>query len=238
MRIVLKAQKKRKNKMKKLMFTAVALVAGFAMADIASSTVGYTQADFVQKFNAVTPVFVDVGNDAGYNICAVDGTFTVGDNIQIFDEDGNVEATLTWKTLKGNTGWHNDKVYLTEYILPRGKSAWFYTENPMSVTQSGAVYDKPYTITFGAKFNQTGNPTPVALTLSQFNFTGITIGDNIQIFDKDGNATTTYTWKTLKGNTGWHNDKVYVPDQEIPAGQAFWVYCSAAGATMTIPAVL
>ena len=122
------------------MFTAVALVAGFAMADIASSTVGYTQADFVQKFNAVTPVFVDVGNDAGYNICAVDGTFTVGDNIQIFDQDGNVEATLTWKT--------------------------------------------------------------------------------------------------RKGNTGWHNDKVYVPDQEIPAGQAFWVYCSAAGATMTIPAVL
>ena len=220
---------------------AVAAISAVSYGSIVSSSVvGYSQNSFGSQFNAVTPVFVDVGNDTGYNICAVEGSFASGDMIQIFDKDGNVESTLEWKSRKGNTGWHDDdNNYLTEYILPKGKSAWFYTAEPMSVTQSGAVYDKSYTLTFGADFNQTGNPTPVALKLSQFTFTGLNSGDMIQIFDADGNVVTTYEWKSRKGNTGWHNDdNDYVPDQEIPAGQAFWVYCGSAGVTMTIPAVL
>ena len=185
-------------------------------------------------------MFVDVSENTGCDLCAIKGAFESGDMIQIFDKDGNSAITLTWKTRKGNTGWHDeDNVYYTKYMLDPGKSAWFYTASTMNVVQSGQVNNKSFTLTLGQKFNQTGNPTPVTLKLNQFTFDGLVSGDMIQIFDSDGNTTTTYTWKTRKGNTGWHNeDNEYIPDEPIAAGQAFWVYCANAGVKMTIPAVL
>ena len=185
-------------------------------------------------------MFVDVADSSGYNICNLGSNFALGDMIQIFNKDGNVEVRLTWKSRKGNIGWHNDaNDYLTNYSVDKGKCVWIYTAGPISITQSGAVFNKEYTLTFGQKFNQAGNPTPVDLKLSQFTFTGMELGDMIQIFNKDGNVETRYTWKSRKGNTGWHNDaNDFIPDQIVPAGQAFWVYCAKAGAKMTIPKVI
>ena len=160
--------------------------------------------------------------------------------IQIFDENGAVIITLTWKSRRGNTGWHNDaNDYLTNYTITKGKCVWVYTAEPISITQSGEVFNKAYTLTLGQKFNQTGNPTPVTLTLAQFDFQGLELGDMIQIFDNNGAVVTTYTWKSRRGNTGWHNDaNDYIPEQPIASGQAFWVYCANAGATMTIPKII
>ena len=228
--------------MNKLILTAAAVVsAGICLADVQSANVvGYASTNTVQKFNQITPMFVDVADSSGYNICNLGSNFALGDTIQIFNKDGNVEIRLTWKSRKGNTGWHNDaNDYLTNYIVNKGKCVWIYTAGPISITQSGAVFNKEYTLTFGQKFNQAGNPTPVDLKLSQLTFTGMDLGDTIQIFNKDGNVETRYTWKSRKGNTGWHNDaNDYIPDQIVPAGQAFWVYCANAGATMTIPKII
>ena len=173
------------------------------------------------------------------------------DNIQLFDQDGNVKESFTycrkgnktdgytfyWENLEGNE--------ISAYDFPRGSSLWINTASQIEFTQSGAVQKEPTIIEIpgDGAFAQAGNNTPVDIKLSQLVFSNINRDDNIQIFDKDGNVSDaltycrkgnktdgyTFYWEDLEGT------EVDATKYNFSPGQVFWANCAEAG-TLTIPA--
>ena len=99
--------------MKKLVTAACALVAGLALADggvTSANTVGFLTKAAGQGYNYVTPPFVDVGYNTymlGGIVLEGDDVEEFGDNLQIFDSEGNLFVT-------GNT--NNDKKVYRDLI--------------------------------------------------------------------------------------------------------------------------
>ena len=193
-------------------------------------------------------------------------TPTRNDNIQIFDENGDVVKMITYRR-RGKAGsyeyyWQLDDLTdpdnpvseeITDFVFTRGNSFWLAFNNAIDFTQSGAVNTNAvvYTIPGGQAFVQAGNPRPVALKLSEIQFSNLARNDNIQIFDANGDVVKMYTYRR-RGKSGsyeyyWQLDDLTDPDNPVseevdpanvqfPAGQAFWFALNDAG-TVTIPGI-
>lgn len=212
------------------------------------NVVGYkTDATREGTFTQITPVFTTVTNTT--NITLADLAFTPerDDNIQLFDENGDIADTLTYSRKKVGGDyvfyWKSDlEGEISNYTFPRGSSLWLNTANATSLTQSGAVpgVDTVITLPEGT-FAQTGNCMPTDIKLSDLVFSDISRDDNIQMFDENGDIedTLTYSRKKVGGDYVfyWKSDIEGELDADtyiFPAGKAFWVNC-ANGGTLTIP---
>ena len=215
--------------------------------------VGYSTTTTIGEggFTQIAPYFTKV--DDGTKLSLSDLSFTPerGDNIQLFDENGDNSEILSYER-KGNktTGytyyWENmNGEEVSDYDFPRGSSIWINTASQIDLTQSGAVSKSATVVSIPGNggFAQTGNNTPVPLKLSALVFDNIARGDNIQLFDENGDNSEVLSYER-KGNktTGytyyWENMNGEEVDPEaftFAPGQVFWINCADEG-TLTIPA--
>ena len=227
----------------KLVTSAMALIAGLAMAQVQSAnTVGFMDikdenAD--EGFNVVCPTFTSVG----YNTVTLSDLTLEGDdvavrqdNLQIFDADGNAEYQYQWRA----NGWYDvgAKAYVNDEVIDRAQGVIIDSYNGgISIRSVGEVNVTAVEVENCVEgFNVVGNPLPVDVTLGDVTLEGndVTVRqDNLQIFDADGNAEYQYQWRA----SGWYDvgTKAYVNDETFPVGQGAILDCYSGGdVTFTI----
>ena len=218
-----------------------------------ANVVGYSTTTTIGDggFTQIVPSFVNVADNSKIKLSDLTFAPARNDNIQLFDEIGDIMEVLTYSR-RGTSGnytfyWKNEAGdEVADYDFPRGSSMWLNTSNPVAFTQSGTVVSgKTVVIIPGdGGFAQTGNSTPIAITLSQLEFDGISRNDNIQMFDENGNIkeVLTYSRRGTSGNYTfyWKNeagDEVDPATYTFQPGEEFWVNFSNPG-TMTLPSAL
>lgn len=188
-----RTKKKRKKKMKKLMFAAVALTAGFAMAETVESDqiVGYVQAGKVEAAQYV-PLATQFEALGGGDIAVksavtvdkpVASNTTSGDQLWRWDT-----ANATWikyclhKDVRAGItdNWRkvvNGKVDTkeTEDVIPAGETFFFKRAGgtePATLTLAGGVKDlsgeSSFTVT-AAQLAFVANPWPTEIVIKDFN---------------------------------------------------------------------
>ena len=157
-----------------------------------------------------------------------------GDNIQIFDEYGDVTKTIEWVRQRVN-GVNVYKWNDESYVFQLGDSFWLRPQGVVTTKFAGEVeLEDPLVISAAANvFTQMGNGTAAPVAITNITFAGIQRGDNIQIFDAYGDVTKTIEWVRQRVNGvnvyKW-NDDSYV----FQPGEAFWLRPQGA-VTVTFP---
>lgn len=231
--------------MKKLV-TVFALCAAFsAMAVESDNIVGYQTVSCASGFTVFAPTFLTVGGTP-FTFKDIKGTMEVADNLQFFDEVGNVNFTATWytmETLGVPDGWYDDSLNpLADTEIPAGQAFFVSLASAGSITVKGEVNKNAVTVTSVAGFTVAGNCMPKGVTYGSLVVTGIEVADNLQFFDEVGNVNFTATWytmETLGVPDGWYDDSLNsLATTEIPAGQGFFLSTANAGVTIQIPAAI
>ena len=168
--------------MKKLLFTAVAVATGMAMANSVESSniVGYQTIDGVQGFNFTAPTFDAVAN--AIDIQDIKLVFAEGDsaqgvdNLQILDAGGATVETYNWMPkdwmypVPQNDGWMDGNTGgLAVKTINKGQG--FIVDLASATTK--IMYSGQVTTT----------NTEIADTVQGFNWTGNNIPRNIDIQD-------------------------------------------------------
>ena len=230
--------------MKKLVTSAMALIAGLAMAQVQSAnTVGFMDIkdeNAAEGFNVVCPTFTTVG----YNTVTLSDISLEGenvqlrtDNLQIFDGTGNAEYAYQWRA----NGWYDndEKEYVNDEVIDRAQGVIIDSANGnITIRSVGEVKTTAVAVENCVEgFNVVGNPFPVALTLADISLTGDSVQlrtDNLQIFDANGNAEYAYHWRA----SGWYDndEKEYVNENAFPAGLGVIIDSANGGITVEITA--
>ena len=143
--------------MKKLMFAAAALTAGFCMADVTSANiVGYgpTALQYGGKFAAgcfvpVSGTMIDLTDLAGTGYGETEGMCDQFINVQTVNEAGSTEATYVWMDSGEGPdgewyGWYPEgsetKVVKGQVTFQPGEGLWIYSDRAgLFVRSAGQV---------------------------------------------------------------------------------------------------
>ena len=225
--------------MKKLVTSAMALIAGLVLADgtgvQSANTVGFVSID--AESEVYTPVAVMFG-DVGQNTLSIgnivfDGIYR-NDSLQIFGDDGNVATELVY----GRDGWQDDEGEdATDWVFQPGDSFWVSpNRGDITVTFPGEVKNTALTVTAEAEvYTPFGNGTPAPVCIADITFDGIYRNDSLQIFGNDGNVAT----ELVYGRDGWQDDEGEdATDWVFQPGDAFWISPNRGDVVVTIPAAL
>jgi len=242
--------------MKKLMTAfAACMIAGLVSAQVYSqNVVGYQTVAGAYGFTVLAPTFVSVGDTLGqFTYSQITGEFLDGDNIQIFDLNGDVTTTVYWLTAAGIYGVSADGWYADNYstpvgdtVVPAGTAFFVSMANGGNIVIAGQVSKSAIVTPTVAGFVATGNSRPYNITYGDIVGAGLTDGDNIQIFDANGDVVTTVYYLSAAGiygvpADGWYADNysTSVATTVVPAGTGFFLSCASDGGTITIaPPVL
>ena len=239
--------------MKKLMFAAAALTAGFAMAEVVSpDVVGYAQSGLKQGGTLASAQFINIGDGSGLSITALVPTGDDAFNnvaVQTLDAYGYTVDSYTW-TDAGGEGWDqigwvdDDNAIVTDVVFAPGQALWVQGSSINQALQTaGKVGKLDVTVQLKQGGSLFGNPFPVNLTIADLIPTGEDTYNNISIqtLDAYGYTVDSYTW-TDAGGEGWDqvgwvdDDNAIVTDVIISAGQGLWIQGASTNQYLTFPA--
>jgi hypothetical protein len=215
------------------------------MAVESENVVGYQTVTCASGFTVFTPTFLTVGGTP-FTYKDITGTMEWADNLQFFNEAGDVTFTATWQTMDMMgvpDGWYDgDLNPLANVAIPAGQAFFISLATAGSITVKGEVNKNPVTVTSVSGFTVTGNCMPKGVTYGAIVVTGIEWADNLQFFNEAGDVVFTATWQTMDMMgvpDGWYDgDLNSLSATVIPAGQGFFLSTASAGVTFQIPAPL
>ena len=231
--------------MKKLMFVAAALTAGFAMAEIQSSNiVGYSQSTLQNGFTMVTPQFVDcTGAQMDVQDLVATGTKVVDNvKIQFLNSFGITTNTVMWADGSdldekeegycwSDPSWEAKIVGLK---LAPGQGLWVSGKTTaQNVQSSGAVSTSDAFVRLCNGFTPCGNPFPVEYDLQDLTASGTKVVDNVKIQFLNSFGITTNTVMWADGSDLEEKEEGYcwsdpsweakITGVKIAPGQGLWV---------------
>ena len=240
--------------MKKLIMAAAAITAGFAMADVVSSSVvGYQEFSLNNGFGMTTMTFKPISGDTiplQSLIPTGTGVGGYGDvAIQTMDAEGNWDGEYTWFTAENSgsvDGWFDVNFELTDATVNYKQGLFVQTSaDDVKITYSGAVATGTIETAVPNGFSMSGNATPVALDLQSITPTGTGVGGYgdvaIQTMDENGNWDGEYTWFNAENSgseDGWYDADFNLAEKTIAPGQGIFLQASADDVALEYPAAL
>ncbi len=250
--------------MKKLMIATMALVAGFAMADVESSNVvGYQQPTTLGdgEFAISTPTFVAVSGQYKISDIKVVGAENIGgvggEFMQKMNADGSWGQTYYYLKEDGGAdvpGWFKDgyagEAVTDDDVLLPGEALIVTAEVGFGLQYAGQVATAEIPVTIpDAGFALAGNGTPVTVKISSIQIEGVDNiggvgGEFIQKMNADGSWGQTYYYLKEDGGAdvpGWFKDgyagEAVTDDDALLPGESL-VVTAEMGFTLKIPAAL
>ncbi len=235
--------------MKKLVTAACALVAASAFAVESANIVGYQQTTCIAGLNFVAPDFTQVGANTvkvGDILVLGDSVTSMGDNLQIIDDNGDYLSGYTWSSggdMGAQDGWYNDDgEFANNETIARGLALLLSCEEDDVVVQvSGEVNTNNVSLVCGAGLNSVGNFFPAAIAVGNFVISGDSVtsmGDNLQIIDDNGDYLSGYTWSAggdMGAQDGWYDDDGnFAATDLIDPGLGMLLSCEEDGVQLTI----
>ncbi len=241
--------------MKKLMIATMALVAGFAMADVESSNVvGYQEVATPQGKSMRVATFKAItGNYKISDIGVTGAAGAGGESVQKVNANGTWGTMYCYLTMEG-TGWLEDGWYKEDQVTPvddtdvigEGEALFVNATSDIVLTYSGQVISGKPMVPVSTGKSMVGNPTPKQIKISEIEVIGAVGagGESVQKVNANGTWGAMYCYLTMEG-TGWLEDGWYKEDQVTPvddtdlldAGDALFVSVTSE-VTLTFPAVL
>ena len=237
---------------KKMLAVSAALIGTAAMA-VESSVVGYQNVDVPTGYSMRTVTFKAIAGDYKISDIVVEGAAGAGgENGQLVNADGtwgNAYYYLTEEEAFVTTGWYKDAIgaepVTDEDVLTVGQAFFFASDSDCTLTYAGQVIAQP-TVDVPAGYSMIGNPSPVAVKLSEITVEGAAGAgaENGQLVNADGTWGNAYYYLTEEEafvTTGWYKDAIGaepVTDDDVlePADSMF--FASESDLTLTFPAVL
>ena len=181
---------------------------------------------------------------------ALDGIFSVGDKVYIFNgTDYNIylySANLFDPGLPGfiGPGWGNASGFAVDVSVAAGQAYWINTSASATYTTAGQVRESQFTInTVAGAFSMIANPYPAPTDLNDIAMTGVTVGDKVYLFNGTDYDIFVYSANlfdpTVPGfvGAGWGNASGFVADTSVPIAEGFWLE-TAAAVQVDFPTVL
>ena len=237
--------------MKKLMFAAVAVACGTAMA-IESDIVGYAQSGLKLGGTLATPQFINIGNENGMPISALVPTGEDTYNniaVQTLDAAGYTVDSYAWTDAGGESwdqiGWVDDENNIvTDVTFAPGQALWVQgSSSAQSLQTAGKVGTSDVTVQLKLGGTLAGNPFPVSITIGDLVPTGEDTYNNVavQTLDAAGYTVDSYAWTDAGGESwdqiGWVDDENnIVTDIVIAPGQGLWIQGSSDAQYIQFPA--
>ena len=223
---------------------AACAIAGAALA-VDSNVVGYQTTGLdATVFKMVGVQFSDIGADTGLTLDKLlTGNFPYGTQIQVLKSSGSGYDTYTYleEAYDGVLddfvpGWADIQDDLATVTLVTGQAFWLKAPSVSAASLAGEVLATDKAVNVSATlFNMIANPYPVATSLNETSWTGLTYGDQIQVLKSSGSGYDTYTYLEEAFDSvlddfvpGWadiQDDMVTLP---IPSGQGFWINTATA----------
>jgi hypothetical protein len=242
--------------MKKLMFAAAALTAGFAMADgiVSSDIVGYAQSDLKFGNTLATPQFLNISTDTATPLQSI---IPVGDDtsdnvaLQTLDAYGYTAANYLWVNWAGDSGdqeaWVDDEEFqIVEGVsFAPGAGLWVTgSSTDQSIQTAGAVGKSDVVVQLRFGNTAVGNPFPVSVDLQDIIPEGDDTSDNValQTLDAYGYTVANYLWVNWAGDSGdqeaWVDDEEFqiVEGVSFAPGAGLWVTGSSDQQSIRFPA--
>ncbi len=226
--------------MKKLVTSALAMIAGLAMAVDSQNVVGYQSVQATGGAYKMLGVTFSAVGETGTTLGSFidQSTLSVSDIIMIPDASG---AYLTYtyidaetaeeEEIEGGAGWYDDDtVNANDVVLAVGSSVWFLPDATETIKVLGEVKTSWEKTVAGGKYTMMSFPFPKDYTLVSFTFEG-TPGDVIMIPDASG-VYASYSFidaetseeEELDGE-GWYDEGGQKANaMSLTAGQGFWIY--------------
>ncbi len=235
----------------------LASVLGAQAADIYSANVvGYTKVDLKEGYNMLASQFVNLGDEASFDIndVIIEGGF-VGYDTETFEFNSKIllwsgTGYTTYGWVGEGQGWaggpaDNSWVDLgwgtPEVSMPVGDGYWIQTTKATSVTFAGQVaVTNEFNTPISIGYNMIANPFPQPILVQDIKSTdfegydSVTFEFNTQILLWSGTGYTTYGW--VGEGQGWSGgpaDNSWVDlgwnpaAVEIAVGEGFWIQAAA-----------
>ena len=233
--------------MKKLMFAAAALTAGFAMADVVSSDiVGYAQGGLRKAGSLVSSQFVNIGDTVDMPLQSLIPTGEdTSDNVQIqtLDAYGYTVDSYDWNDWAADTPCWVDGDYtpVENVSFAPGQALWVMASDASQSLQSaGKVSKSDIVVQLRKSGTLVGNPFPVEIDLQDILAGGADASDNVQvqILDAYGYTVVSYDWNDWAADEACWVDGDYSPVEnvKIAPGQGLWVMGSSTEQFLQFPA--
>ena len=244
-------ERKRKRKMKKLMFAAAVTAGLVAFGDgiESANTVGYGQSDLRNGATMVTPQFAPMSG----NTISLDSLVPTGENlpdnidIRVLDSygrtvDGCAYAWNDW--VADEPCWATEDFEKAEGItFAPGQGLWVYGKTTsQGLRSAGQVGIADVIVTLRNGGTPTGNPFPVAIDLDDILPEGENLPDNIDIRVLDAYGRTVdgcaYAWNDWVADTPCWATEDFEKAEGITfaPGQGLWVYGKSTSQTLRFPA--
>jgi len=183
--------------MKKLVTVfAACAVAGMAMAQADSNIVGYTKVDPFNQYGAAWAGqnFVKCGGGSIQLTEMLDASALVaGDVIQFWDNKSVAYFGYMWT----GGGWEDPDLNEVGTDIPDidvSNSMGFFAQTVNPVTLAGEVSTNVTEVSLEAGGNLVSSLFPVPFDLDKCDFSALTPGDTIQVWDTTGLAWVMYMW--------------------------------------------
>ena len=128
----------------------------------------------------------------------------------------------------GTEGFYGDDGALSTLRLERGSAVWVKSSTLTKATVAGKVALTEGNPVEGAKgWSLFAAKTPLATPVNDFRFSGLTDGDEMQIWDGQKYVTLFYFSADTMGTAGFYEDSGLLSEREVPVGNGFWIKSQA-----------
>ena len=204
-------------------------------AAVESDVVGYTTISMqAGKWYQIGNPFVELENGVTPTVNTVFNTgFSNGDLLYLYDSNSSgYTVTLTWGTIRGVSGWYYGNGNLASDTLKEGQAAFIkkVTASPVTLKGKVAVTEVSFGLEEKASWSQVVCVYPTTQKINDIAWHNLMKNDEVYIYDPNqGGYTTTLSWQTLNGKTGWYYGNGAFADIEVSPGQALFIHRASAG---------
>ena len=176
--------------------------------------------------------FASLGNDGNtkltYNIQEISGDFTDGDEAQIWDNGRYVTVVYYSEEVAGKAGFYNLDGTLSTLTLSPGTALWLKSSSLKQATLAGKVLTGSQEVAIkGEKgWSLFASRTPIAIPVNDFVFTGLSDGDELQLWDGTRYTTVVYYSAEMAGVAGFYELNGQLSTRKVPVGSGFWIKSS------------
>ena len=190
---------------------------------------GYTTVEHGDTWTLLGVNFASLGVNNGnvegkFSIQDLTGDFADGDQIQVWNGSGYEVLYYYSANLLGPTaGFYTDQATLSDLLLPRGTAIWVKSETLTKATVSGKVASSTIPVKGHPGWSLFASRSPVATPVNDFNFSGLSDGDQMQIWDGNGYVLLYWYSEGVLGASGFYESTGELSTRTVPVGSGFWI---------------
>ena len=201
-------------------------------AAVESDIVGYSTVEAGSSWTLLGINFASLDDEGGqgdYSVQEISGNFQDGDEIQVWDETRYTTLFYFSSESMGTAGFYGDDGSLSTLRLTRGTAVWVKSSSLTHAILAGeVVLDEGNPVKGTSGWSLFAAKTPQATAVNEFRFSGLTEGDEMQIWDGKQYVTLFYFPAETLGVSGFYEDSGVLSERKVPVGSGFWIKSKAA----------